>query len=334
MPGVTIDDAADFTDPARRELDMVFQFEHMGVDHGPDGKWSGAELDRGHLMSTLVRWQEGLAERGWNSLYWNNHDQPRVVSRFGDAEHHWRESATALAAVLHLQRGTPFIYQGEELGMTDMPFASVDELRDIESLNYVAEALADDADALPRVMERIRRIGRDNARTPVQWDASPSAGFTTGEPWIAVNPNHTRINAAAQRDDPDSVYSFYRALIGLRHREPLVVTGAFEALPASGPVVAFARSDGAEELVVRANLSGAPAASEDPGGELVLGNLAEPSRGDVLQPWEVVVTRRRASSAIPPSARSSTAAASGTAQAAPVDASTGPADGTAAATTR
>lgn len=294
MPGVTIPDAADFTDPARAELDMVFQFEHMGVDHGPDGKWSGAELDRGHLMKTLMRWQVGLAERGWNSLYWNNHDQPRVVSRFGDAGRFWRESATALAAVLHLQRGTPFIYQGEELGMTDMPFGSVDELRDIESLNYVAEALADDPQALPRVLERIRRIGRDNARTPVQWDAGPSAGFTTGQPWIPVNPNHTTINAAAQRDDPASVYAFYRELIALRHRESLVVTGAFRLVDAAEPVVAFAREAGKDSLVLRANLSGDPSDAADPGGELVLGNYAEPSRGGRLRPWEVVVTRNSA----------------------------------------
>lgn len=291
MPGVTIPEAADFTDPARAELDMVFQFEHMGVDHGPDGKWSGAELDRGHLMSTLVRWQEGLAERGWNSLYWSNHDQPRVVSRFGDPERYWRESATALAAVLHLQRGTPFVYQGEELGMTDMPFGSVDELRDIESLNYVAEALADDPEALPRVMQRIRRIGRDNARTPMQWDAGPAAGFTTGEPWIAVNPNRVAINAATQRDDPASVYAFYRELIALRHREPLVVTGSFRVLETEMPVVAFARESGGQALVLRANLSSAPAASPDPGGELVLGNHADPSRDGTLRPWEVVVTR-------------------------------------------
>jgi oligo-1,6-glucosidase len=263
----------------------------MGVDHGPDGKWSGAELDRGHLMSTLVRWQEGLAERGWNSLYWSNHDQPRVVSRFGDPERYWRESATALAAVLHLQRGTPFVYQGEELGMTDMPFGSVDELRDIESLNYVAEALADDPEALPRVMQRIRRIGRDNARTPMQWDAGPAAGFTTGEPWIAVNPNRVAINAATQRDDPASVYAFYRELIALRHREPLVVTGSFRVLETEMPVVAFARESGGQALVLRANLSSAPAASPDPGGELVLGNHADPSRDGTLRPWEVVVTR-------------------------------------------
>ncbi|RQP11822.1 MAG: alpha-glucosidase [Microbacteriaceae bacterium] len=298
MPGVTIADAVDFTDPARREVDMVFQFEHMGVDHGPDGKWSGAELDRGHLMSTLVRWQEGLADRGWNSLYWSNHDQPRVVSRFGDPERYWRESATALAAVLHLQRGTPFIYQGEELGMTDMPFGSVDELRDIESLNYVAEALADDPEALPRVMERIRRIGRDNARTPMQWDASHAAGFTSGEPWIAVNPNHRTINAAAQRDDPASVYGFYRELIALRHREPLVVTGAFRALDATLPVVSFAREQDGEALVLRANLSSVPASSPDPGGEVVLANHTDPRRDGTLRPWEVVVTRvARASAA-------------------------------------
>ena len=290
MPGVSIPEAAEFTDPARAELDMVFQFEHMGVDHGPDGKWSGAELDRGSLMATLLRWQEGLAERGWNSLYWNNHDQPRVVSRFGDPVHFWRESATALAAVLHLQRGTPFIYQGEELGMTDMPFGSVDELRDIESLNYVAEALADDPEALPRVLERIRRIGRDNARTPVQWDASTSAGFTSGEPWIAVNPNHVAINAAAQRDDPRSVYAFYRELIALRHREPLVATGTFRLIEHAANRVVFAREDERASLLVRANLSGETVDSPDLGGGLVLGNYPEPSRDGRLRPWEVVVT--------------------------------------------
>jgi oligo-1,6-glucosidase len=292
MPGVTIAEAADFTDPDRDELDMVFQFEHMGVDHGPDGKWSGAELDRGSLMATLMRWQDGLATRGWNSLYWNNHDQPRVVSRFGDPVRFWRESATALAAVLHLQRGTPFIYQGEELGMTDMPFGSVDELRDIESLNYVAESLADDPEALPRVLERIRQIGRDNARTPMQWDASPTAGFSTGEPWITVNPNHVTINAAAQRDDLTSVYGFYRELIALRHREPLVVTGSLRLATQTRDLVVFTREGDRGTLSVRANLSSEPVETPDLGGELVLGNYEQPSRSETLRPWEVVVTAR------------------------------------------
>jgi oligo-1,6-glucosidase len=140
-------------------------------------------------------------------------------------------------------------------------------------------------------MERIRRIGRDNARTPMQWDAGPAAGFTTGEPWIAVNPNRVAINAATQRDDPASVYAFYRELIALRHREPLVVTGSFRVLETEMPVVAFARESGGQALVLRANLSSAPAASPDPGGELVLGNHADPSRDGTLRPWEVVVTR-------------------------------------------
>ncbi|BDZ47239.1 hypothetical protein GCM10025866_31480 [Naasia aerilata] len=184
MPGVTIDQARRFTDPDRHELDMVFQFEHVGLDHGPGGKWDPAPLDLRDLKASFARWQEGLATTGWSSLYWNNHDQPRVVSRFGDDGLYWNRSATLLATVLHLQRGTPFIYQGEELGMTNAPFRGVEDLRDIESLNYyrLAMGLGSDPDA---VLLRVRAIGRDNARTPMQWTAGPNAGFTSGTPGSA-----------------------------------------------------------------------------------------------------------------------------------------------------
>lgn len=210
MPGVTVEEARLFTDPARAEVDMVFQFEHVGLDHG-DGKFDVTPLNLLDLKASLGRWQDGLAGTGWNSLYWNNHDQPRVVSRFGDdGPAHRVRSATMLATVLHLHRGTPYVYQGEELGMTNALFTSIGDFRDIESLNHYAEAVDGGADPA-RVLAGLRAMGRDNARTPMQWDASPHAGFTSGTPWIPVNPNHTEVNAAAAYDDPASVFHHYHA---------------------------------------------------------------------------------------------------------------------------
>ena len=195
MPMVTVDDARLFTDPARAEVDMVFQFEHVDLDH--DGsKWRPKPLSLLDLKASFGRWQAGLAETGWNSLYWNNHDQPRAVSRFGhDAAAVRVRSATMLGTVLHLHRGTPYVYQGEELGMTNGAFAGIDDFRDIESLNHYAAAVAGGA-APDDVVALLRRVSRDNARTPMQWDAGPQAGFTTGTPWLGVNPNHVEINAA------------------------------------------------------------------------------------------------------------------------------------------
>ena len=172
-------------------------------------------LDLLALKASLGRWQAGLAATGWNSLYWNNHDQPRIVSRWGDDGEHRVRSATMLATVLHLHRGTPYVYQGEELGMTNVAFASIEEFRDIEALNHFHAAVARGED--PAAVLAGMGHHRDNARTPMQWDDSPHAGFTTGTPWIAVNPNHTTINAAAARADDRSVFHHYRRLIELRH---------------------------------------------------------------------------------------------------------------------
>ncbi len=187
-PGATVEQARLFTDPARCELDMVFQFEHMGVDQGPDGKWDVQPLDVRALKETFRRWQNGLADCGWNSLYWCNHDQPRPVSRFGDDGPYWRESATALATVLHLQRGTPFVYQGEEIGMRNRTFASADDFTDIESVNHYRAATAR-GQSPAVVLDALRRMSRDNARTPFQWDAGPGAGFTG---WHAVDSGQRR----------------------------------------------------------------------------------------------------------------------------------------------
>jgi oligo-1,6-glucosidase len=256
MPGVTIDEARKYTDPERREVDMVFQFEHVGLDGGPGGKWDVQPLRLVDLKRSLSRWQDGLAEAGWNSLYLDNHDQPRAVSRFGDDSPQYRVlSAKALALMLHLHRGTPYVYQGDELGMTNVPFSSIDDFRDIESLNHYAAAIA--AGQQPDdVLAALRLRSRDNARTPMQWTADPSGGFTTGRPWLPVNPNVAEINLAAQQDDPDSVFSFYRRLIELRHTDTTVVHGRFTLLlPDDDRIYAFTREDAAARLLVLVNFS-------------------------------------------------------------------------------
>ncbi len=288
MPGVTVEEARLLTDPARGEVDMVFQFEHVQLDQGPS-KWDVTGLDLRDLKATFGRWQAGLAEVGWNSLYWNNHDQPRVVSRFGDDGRYRVESAKMLATVLHLHRGTPYVYQGEELGMTNAPFASIADFRDIESINHYARV---GAAALPG----LRAMGRDNARTPMQWDASPHAGFTTGEPWIPVNPNHTEVNAEAAVADPDSVFHHYRRLIELRHTEPAVVHGDFTMLlPEDESVYAFTRAYEGTELLVLGNFTGEDAVADfDPawlGAELVIANYPA-TDSSTLRPWEARVYRR------------------------------------------
>jgi oligo-1,6-glucosidase len=293
MPGVTIEEARLFTDPARAEVDMVFQFEHVGLDHGTS-KWDPRPLRMRDLKASFGRWQAGLADVGWNSLYWDNHDQPRAVSRFGDdSSRYRRDSATCLATLLHLHRGTPYVYQGQELGMANYPFATVDDFRDVESVNHFGTAMVAGEDPA-RVLAAMRRMSRDNARTPVQWDASPNAGFTPGTPWLPVNPDHVEWNAEAQRRDADSVLSHYRRLIALRHEEPVVALGDFAMLlPEHDDVYAFTRTLDGGVLVVVCNVSRTPYRLADLlpqalDGRLVLGNLPDEDP-ELLRPWEARV---------------------------------------------
>jgi oligo-1,6-glucosidase len=298
MPGVTVEEAVLFTDPARGEVDMVFQFEHVQLDQGAT-KWDVHPLRLRDLKASFGRWQAGLADIGWNSLYWNNHDQPRVVSRFGDDGEHRVAAAKMLGTVLHMHRGTPYVYQGEELGMTNAPFARIEEFRDIESRNHYVEAVAA-GHAREEVLASLRAMSRDNARTPMQWDASEQAGFTTGTPWIPVNPNHFHVNAAAARADPDSVFHHYRRLIELRHSEPVVAHGDFTMLlPDDDRVYAFTRRLDDVELLVLGNFSrdriivDLPDAEAWAGTEVLIG--APPAPGPlVLGPWEGRVHRRKA----------------------------------------
>jgi len=303
MPGVTTDQAALFTDPARAEVDMVFQFEHVMLDQGSGGKFDPRPLRLTELKASLTKWQDALADAGWNSLYWCNHDQPRAVSRFGsDDPAHRVASAKALATVLHLHCGTPFVYQGEELGMTNYPFESIDEFRDVESINHHHYASADGEDDAS-ILEVLRQRSRDHARTPMQWNEHDHGGFTTGTPWLPVNPNHREINGEAQLADANSVFHHYRRLIALRHELDVVTDGDFTLLlPDDEQVWAFTRHLDDTTLLVLANMSSVEAtvrlddAEAWTQAELLLTNL--PGRVPAvaaehrLEPWEALVLLR------------------------------------------
>lgn len=228
--GVTTELAKQYAGEDTHELNMVFQFEHVEGD-GKYGKWTDEKLPLTTLKKTLSRWQTELYGKAWNSLFWDNHDQPRAVSRFGDDRPQFREaSAKMLATCLHMLQGTPYVYQGEELGMTNYPFQSPDDFRDIESINAYREWCAEGQLSHEVFWPCLIYKSRDNARTPIQWDDSPQAGFTTGTPWIAVNPNYKEINAKAETADPDSVFHYYKKLIALRKENPIMVYGSYELL--------------------------------------------------------------------------------------------------------
>jgi oligo-1,6-glucosidase len=248
------------------ELNMVFQFEHTLIDHDSEfGKWRPVPFQLSKLKEIFSRWQTALYGRAWTSLYWDNHDQPRIVSRFGeDSTEELRvRSAKMLALCLHMMQGTPYIYQGEELGMTNMPFQKFEDCRDVEIFNACRELVTEKKLlTLEQLMEGVRKLGRDNARTPVQWDASKNGGFSTGTPWIAVNPNYVNINAASQVGDDDSVYRFYKKLIRLRKEYPVIVYGNYELLlPEDDRIFAYHRNSetknpGSPALLVICNFTG------------------------------------------------------------------------------
>lgn len=241
--GVTTELAKQYAGEDARELNMVFQFEHVESD-GKYGKWTDEKIPLVMLKEILSRWQTELYGKAWNSLFWDNHDQPRAVSRFGDDRPAYREvSAKMLATCLHMLQGTPYIYQGEELGMTNYPFASPDDFRDIESINAYREWCAEGELSHETFWPCLVFKSRDNARTPMQWDDSENAGFTAGKPWIAVNPNYREINAAAETADPDSVFHYYKKLIALRKQNPVMVYGKYELLlPESEELFVYTRT--------------------------------------------------------------------------------------------
>ena len=251
-PGAGVEEAVLFTDPSRRELNMVFQFEHVsGSTQGSTkyDKWDRPALSMPELRQILSKWQYGLEGRGWNSLYLDNHDQPRCVSRFGNDSPRYRVvSAKMLATCLHFMKGTPYIYQGEELGMTNARMTDIGQYRDIESLQTYDFLTRQEGLPEETVMGYLQAVSRDNARTPMQWDSSANAGFSDGTPWIGVNPNYTEINAAVQMDDENSVFSYYRELIRLRHTLPVMAEGRYELLqPDNKQVFAYMRTGSGEK---------------------------------------------------------------------------------------
>ncbi|QAY68106.1 glycoside hydrolase family 13 protein [Paenibacillus protaetiae] len=251
-PGVTPEEAALYVGEDRGELNMVFQFELMDIDSG-NGKWDVCPWKLTDFKRIMSKWQTGLAGKGWNSLYLNNHDQPRMVSRFGNDGIYRKESAKMLATLLHTLQGTPYIYQGEELGMTNVKFGSIEEYQDIETHNMYKE-FVEAGHPVEQIMNSIYIKGRDNARTPMQWDATANGGFTSGTPWLQVNPNFTVINAEEALNDPDSVFHYYRKLIEFRKRNEIVVYGDFkELLEQDERIYAYTRTLGEQRLLVVLN---------------------------------------------------------------------------------
>ena len=291
--GADIPRARQYSAPDGSVFSMVFQFEQMCLDHEAD-KWVPKAMALPELKASIARWQQGLHGCGWNSLFWDNHDLPRIVSRWGDDGARRADSAKALAVALHGLQGTPYIYQGEELGMTNAPYP-VEELRDLESINAYNEMVErgmSESDALAA----IHRMMRDNARTPMQWTAGLHAGFTDGDPWMMVNPNYTEINAAAALADPDSVFYTYQKLIALRKAHRVFVEGDFTLLcPEDEQVFAYLRRGAGQEMLVAVNLSGRSAPFALPeafeGRAPLLATQGAPLAG-ALRPWEALICLR------------------------------------------
>ena len=300
--GSGVEDALLYTGFDRGELGMCFTFEHMDCDADEHGKWTMKPLYLPNLKRVMSRWETGLEGRGWNSLYWDNHDQPRIVSRWGNtAPQWWALSAKMLATCLHMMQGTPYIYQGEEIGMVSFNWQSLQEMNDVEE-HAAWETYVDQAHIYTEeeMLAIISRKGRDNARTPMQWDTSPQAGFTTGTPWLPVNPSYKTINAAAQIHDPDSIYSYYKQLIALRKAHEIIIYGDYRLLePEDEDLFIYTRRYEGQQLLVICNFSDRTRTLPDsvralgPAPEQILiSNYREAA--EEIRPYEAVVYKQAA----------------------------------------
>ncbi|MGX7024390.1 glycoside hydrolase family 13 protein [Vagococcus hydrophili] len=290
--GATPEIAKMYSNPERHELSMVFQFEHVGLDQqSGEGKhkWDLKPLEMKDLKEVLSKWQTSLGDEGWNSLFWNNHDLPRVISRWGNDKEYRVESAKSFAILLHMMKGTPYIYQGEEIGMTNYPVSSIDEVEDIESVNMYHERISQGF-TKEEIITSINAKGRDNARTPMQWDDSENAGFSTGNPWLHVNPNHQEINVKNALADKNSVFYTYQKLIQLRKDHPLVVWGDYELQETADKVFSYIRSYEGKRWLIVANLSDDTQefSSEEKIKEVLIENMATPENLNqvTLKPWQ------------------------------------------------
>lgn len=298
--GVTIDEAKRYAGFDEKELNMVFQFEHVGLDSGEHGKWTDKRVPLLEFKKVMSAWQTELDGKAWNSLYLGNHDQPRSISRFGDDSPEYRVvCAKMLATCLHMMQGTPYVYQGEELGMTNVPFEDISQVRDIESINAYHEMSEAGLISKEDMLRFICLKGRDNARTPMQWDDSENAGFTTGTPWILVNPNYKTINAKAALADEDSVFHYYRKLIAMRKEEPILAYGHYALLePDHESLYVYTRTLEEEKLLVMCNFTKEAVSYEIPAefsdAKILIGNYGrDEAKGTVeLKPYEALVLKK------------------------------------------
>ena len=291
MNGASAEQGEDWVGEQRGRLNMIFQFEHVKLWETSHQQSPDAGVDVLGLKNIFTRWQTLLEGKGWNALYVENHDIPRVVSKWGDDKRYWRESATAIAAMYFLMQGTPFIYQGQELGMTNTRFNRLADFNDIAARNRFAK-LQEQGMEEAQILTFLSRSGRDNSRTPMQWDDTPNAGFSLAKPWFAVNANYQQINVARQREEPDSVLNFYRALIHLRKQDPLWVYGRYQLQLAAHPhIYAYSRSQDERQLLVLCNLSGETQQidAQDLSLEkraLLLSNYPQEGERQTLRPYE------------------------------------------------
>ena len=297
MSSTSLENCIQYSGQDEKELSMCFSFHHLKVDYKNGDKWALMEPDRMALKQLFEQWQTGMQEgNGWNALFWCNHDQPRIVSRMGNEDLYWKESAKMLAAVIHMMRGTPYVYQGEELGMTNAHYNDISRYRDVESLNYY-KILLDQGKTEEQALKILAARSRDNSRTPMQWSAAPNAGFTEGTPWIEVPENYKEINVETELKDPDSVYSFYKKLIALRKEKDIIAEGTIDFLEKENPdVLAYKRNYLGEELIVLNNLTAENAVIQQQpewkAYQKLLGNYEEITAegGKItLRPFETIV---------------------------------------------
>ena len=298
MSSTSLDNCLRYANPDEKELKMVFSFHHLKVDYKDGQKWALMDPDFNELRRLFIKWQEGMQDgSAWNAVFWCNHDQPRAVSRFGDDKKYWKESAKMLGALIHLMRGTPYIYEGEELGITNPGYTDISQYQDVESTNYYRILMEEEGKTREEALEIIGARSRDNGRTPMQWDGSEYAGFTTGTPWLGIPDNHTYINVEDEAKDSDSVLAFYKKLVALRKENEIIADGQIRFTDAGNDnIISYVRTLNGQTLSVFCNLRGTDQSLGEaftaPGGKILISNYESADAGkeiniDTLRPFEV-----------------------------------------------
>lgn len=301
MSSTSIENCIRYTNPQEKELAMCFHFHHLKVDYKNGDKWEIQPADYRKLKELFVSWQEGMEKNGgWEAVFWCNHDQPRAVSRFGDDKKYWKESAKMLAGAIHMMRGTPYIFQGEELGMTNAGYTDISQYRDVESTNYY-QIMLERGKTKEEALHILNERSRDNGRTPMQWNGRENAGFTSGRPWISLPDNYKTINVEAEMADEDSILYYYRRLIAIRKEEPAVAEGSIEFIETSDPqILAYRRILGEDEILAIHNFGSeekdVPPACKEGAYSLLLGNYKSDAEGvpDKLKAYESVILKKQA----------------------------------------